>query len=817
MRLITHYFLVGTVLFIAALLLPACSIVSPYFTTNSSPLGPGGGSSPGGGNNPPARLSLTNVGGFDTGVTGAIPLTDGSQNLLVFGTLTHFGTTPVGLLAELKPDGSLNTSFGSTGAGFENSLSPTLNALAVDTGHRIWAGGLINGYNSVLCAPYFMVLNPTGTECDPSFSQQGTDGYLYSISLLTDGTGRGYLGGSFTNYGISPASKIARINSDGTFDSTFTVGTGFTGGDVTQTLIMNDASNRVYVAGTFTQYQGSPVNTLVRLNSDGSYDYTFNTGTGFDNSNGNWQLAQATDGTHRLYVSGAFTTYNGTSVPILIRLQSDGTLDGTFSADATSFYSGIGYPAISALLIDPQGSNRIYAGYSQSFYALTGGGMARLNSDGSIDSTFVQGSGFDAAVTSISSAADGSGDIFVTGGFGSYNGTAQNAVARLHSNGSLVTSFYQGGAGFNNSVYSALISETGQYYYVSGNFTNYNGTNTSYFTRLNKDGSLDEHFNTGTNFDYPPAGLTLASNPGQILAWGAFNNYQGTYQPGIVRINSDGSLDISFQGTIPSPGADTGVFAVAYVDDGSGTLYAGGSFSQCDGQSVNNICRLQPDGSYDTGFVVGSGFDNNVNALLLSPDGSHEVYIGGDFTHYKGSAQTRLIRLTPTGTKDASFSVGSGFDGTVASLIPALDGSNRIYVGGNFAHYNGTAVDRIARLNPNGSLDTTFAAGTSTGTSGTLVLSNATDGSGKIYATGGATYFTGANSICILRFNSDGTLDSTFNGVTSCPNPQHYNPAFTLPLTDGTGRLLVGGSLPFLNSTPIGNLVILNSDGSIAP
>jgi uncharacterized delta-60 repeat protein len=139
-----------------------------------------------------------------------------------------------------------------------------------------------------------------------------------------------------------------------------------------------------------------------------------------------------------------------------------------------------------------------------------------------------------------------------------------------------------------------------------------------------------------------------------------------------------------------------------------GKILVGGSFTTYKGLTQNYIVRLNTDGSLDSTFDVGVGFDNQVRAITIQPDG--KILVGGNFTTYKGLTQTRIVRLNTDGSLDSTFDVGTGFNTLVLSLLTQSDG--KILVGGNFSTYKGLTQNFIARLNIDGSLDSTFNIGT---------------------------------------------------------------------------------------------------------
>jgi uncharacterized delta-60 repeat protein len=258
-----------------------------------------------------------------------------------------------------------------------------------------------------------------------------------------------------------------------------------------------------------------------------------------------------------------------------------------------------------------------------------------LNSDGSLDTTFDIGSGFNGNVFSIALQSDGK--ILVGGGFTSYDGTTQNYITRLNSDGSLDTTF-DIGIGFNSDVRSITIQSDGKIL-VGGFFTSYDGTTQNRIARLNSDGSLDTTFDIGTGFNFFVISIALQSD-GKIVVGGNFASYDGTTQNRIARLNSDGSLDTSFDiGT----GLNSNVFPIALQSDGK--ILVGGFFTSYDGVTQNRITRLNPDGSLDTTFDIGTGFNDSVISIAIQSDG--KILVGGNFNIYDDVTQNRITRLLP--------------------------------------------------------------------------------------------------------------------------------------------------------------------------
>jgi len=137
-------------------------------------------------------------------------------------------------------------------------------------------------------------------------------------------------------------------------------------------------------------------------------------------------------------------------------------------------------------------------------------------------------------------------------------------------------------------------------------------------------------------------------------------------------------------------------------------IYAGGQFTTVNGTARSRIARMNTDGSLDTTFNPGTGINGTVNAIAL--DSSGKPVVGGGFTTVNGTARNDIARMNTDGSLDTTFNPGTGMDNSVLAI--ALDSSGKPVVGGLFTTVNGTGRNRIARMNTDGSLDTTFNPGT---------------------------------------------------------------------------------------------------------
>jgi uncharacterized delta-60 repeat protein len=330
--------------------------------------------------------------------------------------------------------------------------------------------------------------------------------------------------------------------------------------------------------------------------------------------------------------------------------------------------------------------------------------IARLNADGSLDTAFNPGAGTDEPVSTIALQADGKiiiGEMFTT-----YNGASRNGIARLNADGSLDTAFNPS-AGADEPVSTIVVQANGKII-IGGHFSTYNGIARNRIVRLNADGSLDMTFNPGVGAN-GNLWTTVVQADGKIIIGGPFTTYNGIARSRIARLNADGSLDTTFN---PGRGAygligqttDVGIVQTTAVQ-ANGKIIIGGDFTTYNVTARSNIARLNADGSLDTAFNVGIGANGDVSNITVQADG--KIIIGGIFTTYNGSPRNGLARLNTDGSLDTTFNPGAGADGVVSTIVVQADG--KIIIGGMFfTNNNGTARNYLMRLNADGSLDTTF-------------------------------------------------------------------------------------------------------------
>jgi len=367
------------------------------------------------------------------------------------------------------------------------------------------------------------------------------------------------------------------------------------------------------------------------------------------------------------------------------------------------------------------------------------------------ESTFNIGTGFNAGVESISVQSDGK--ILVGGDFTSYQDETYNYLIRLNDDGTVDDSF-DIGTGFDGLVLCIKVQSDGKIL-VGGDFTTYKGESYSSIIRLNSDGSIDTSFVIGSGFGStsdPDVRCISITSTGQILVGGSFDTYQSEASKNIIQLNSNGSIDTSF---VVGTGFDDVVRGIAIQSDDKAVVI--GSFTTYQGESYNRIIRLDTDGSIDTSFVVGTGFNSHSYMIIMQSDG--KFIVGGGATTYKDISYSKIIRLDTDGSIDETFVIGGGFNSSVYGGVLLDD--NKILLIGNFTAYNGDTYSRILQLNSNGSVDSSFDLGAGFTTSTPWTIAKQTDGK---YVIGGFfTYYNGVSYNRIVRLNTDGSTDTITN------------------------------------------------------
>jgi uncharacterized delta-60 repeat protein len=357
---------------------------------------------------------------------------------------------------------------------------------------------------------------------------------------------------------------------------------------------------------------------------------------------------------------------------------------------------------------------------------------------GTLDPTFNPGTGENNPDT-VCMALQTNGQIVIGGNFTSFNGVNLRYVARLNTDGSVDSSF-DPGVGPNFSVNFLAVQGDGKIF-IGGSFDSIDGVGGN-FARLRSDGSLDTTF---TNLFAEVSGVGLQTN-GEILVSGYYPEmFPPTQTNCIARLTTNGTLDVTFNPAIITV-SSYGHYPFGFQSDGQ--IIVGGYITAINGiSSCNGLARLNSDGSVDTNFNAQIPSGEGVGCLVVTPQ--DQIVIGGNFSTVNGYSRRSIARLNADGSVDTSFDPGLGANGNVYSVTVQTNG--QVVIGGGFTQINGTNRNGVARLNSDGSLDLTFNPGT--GASDILCVASQPDG--RTLIGGGFSQFNGTNINGIARLYGD--------------------------------------------------------------
>jgi len=471
----------------------------------------------------------------------------------------------------------------------------------------------------------------------PFYSTPGANNVVYAVAVQDDQ--KTLIGGDFTAYNSETRRRIARINQNGSLDESFNPGNGANDfvNDVAVYLPGLGAPNllgKIMIVGAFTSLDNLQANHVARLNSNGILDSTFVTG----------------DGANGLVRS--------------VAIQRDGKV--------------------------------VLVGEFSSFNNVPSTGIIRLNTDGSVDDTFLPGAGANGSVWSVA-LADNTTVIGTSATSQPFAFSATNQIPNVPNSATVTVNYdFQGAQGNLRIYYAGIrIFETNDVSVGTTTVAYGPGIATDLFIIVNE----GQPGNGPWQYTAQVVGSPQASQ--KIVFGGDFTTYDGFIRNGIVRLNPDGSVDQTFD---PGGGTDGPVYAVAAQPDLK--ILIGGAFSDLDFRNRNGIARLNVDGSLDTTFDPGEGANDVVYTIKLQPDG--KPVIGGLFTAYNQTRRIGLARLFVNGLLDTSFmdTAYNQFAGLVNkySFQPpnfisslALETNGNVMIGGSFTNLGGHAFGTGAR------------------------------------------------------------------------------------------------------------------------
>ena len=335
--------------------------------------------------------------------------------------------------------------------------------------------------------------------------------------------------------------------------------------------------------------------------------------------------------------------------------------------------------------------------------------------------------------------------------------------------------------------------------FCMGNFNQYNLYTVGSLAVLNFDGSLFSGCPLNILGDSGTGAAIEEQSDGKIILSGGFTTYSGVSKNRIVRINSDFTIDNTFNiGT----GFNNTVFDIEIQSDGK--ILCGGIFTSYNGTTVRSICRLNTDGTLDNTFTSPSSisFGNAIYDISLYSDG--KILISGNFSRYNGIINyDKILRLNVDGSVDTTFTspyTGISSNGIYTNTI--LD-NNKILIGGDFLPYLGSSTSSISKLNSDGSVDNTFVFTGSTGLS--CIITKIT--SDEKYL----ALFLGTNG-GLYKLNQDGSIDNSFNILST--NTVFLATQESIAIKSN-GNIIVGGGFTTVDSLSYNRLFMCDENGNL--
>ncbi len=598
-----------------------------------------------------------------------------------------------------------------------------------------------------------------------------------TVDALAEQTnGKLLIGGRFQYVNGLEYFGLLRLNANGTVDTSFSA--SLDNEDTSELsparVIKVTSDDQLLIGGNFLQVNGMPLTTLVRLDSDGSVDTDFATNIVDVNVNGDTRgrvsdLVVQSDG--KIIITGDFRRVDGVVRDGLARLNSDGSLDTSFAPPTIS-------GAVNSLALQEDG--KVIAGGSFNFVGSQPWfGLARFNTDGSLDSAY-NPAPENSIVRDV--VVDSDGKALIGGFFENMAGAMRPGLARLNTDGSIDDTFVPN----TNSGTDKIVLLNDGRLLISGQFSMIDGVAVTGFAKLKADGTLDDDAVEGGSFGIRDV-IELTS--GNILVGGSFSTGEAP-RDRLMLLDEGGAVVDAFNlGNFEARDGEINNIAVQANDD----VVIVGLFDRIDGVSRNSIARVDRNGDVDLTFDPNPRPDS-LSVFTVAVQNDQKIIVAGNFFQIGGKFGPRLARLLPDGTADPDFTADSvpffPFDVVIQS-----DG--KILLSG----FSG-----IARYLSNGVTDSEFVVTTDASIDRMAIQPN-----GQILIAGEFSTINGVARDRIARLNADGSLDATFNPAFAIAgrSPFEIRDIFILE----NGKLLIGGSFDSVDGNQSQNLVILDQQG----
>ena len=782
---------------------------------------------------------------WDQTVSKIILQADGK--ILVFGAFTKYNWAQVKYFARLNSDGSLDTSFESW---LINQWD--INTIAIQNDGKILIGGWQFTYNWV-SKQWIARLN-SDWSLDNSFDVWDNFSYVSGIGIQSDGK---ILISEYSPWNYAGWYALVRINADWSLDTSFKP--GYTGGGLISKIAIQD-DGKIIALGQISNYQdpsyvlGYCSNWVTEIDEvscqnlgscsdgrqridQGSCEVPTCSDPQYTDQGSCEGMWSCSDGRQNISQSSCelgtcsdsqYTDQSSCEAPTCTDPQytDQGSCEGAYvcgdpyykdqascEANDNAWEQPNQWRSLNTWNLSNYWSQQNYRGqqnwwnndYNTWTQWIKANGIIRLNSDGSVDTWFITGEGFDNIDGSWDIAIQADGKIIVGWNFYRYNNMSFGSLARLNNNWTLDTSFNVW-LNWWSQVNWIWIKSNGD---IVIGWSLYYNWESQKFSHINTDGIREPIFNIWDWFNGRIFGMEIQAD-GKILVGGSFSSYRGTKTQNIVRLNTDGSKDTSFAVGNGIGGNRPYVQILKTQSDGKAIL--AGNFTSYQWVPANNIVRVNTDGSRDTSFDIGAWFNNAVGWVAIQSDG--KIIVWWWFDKYQGNNVACMVRLNADGSKDTSFTV----DPSLSLNCPSIT-NIKVFNDGKIllAGWQGGGAWKILRLNANGSKDTSFNNVNNEQAFWVIVTyisSLAIQADGKLIIGGRfANASSGTPTENILRLNANWTRDNSFDQVGLNMKSLGWWNVNTIQLQND-GKILVGWFALDQQGLSMYKLSRLNTDGS---
>lgn len=292
------------------------------------------------------------------------------------------------------------------------------------------------------------------------------------------------ISGTFTSP-LTRAYAISNVNNTANATFNTNIGTGL------NNYIWNGVTfkGQIYIGGFFTTYNGTSAPYFLILDTNGAF-VSAGLGTGFNQS----VRAIHVQDDGKIICAGQFTSYNGVSVNRIVRLNANLTIDGTFNV-------GVGFNSGEVNSFDSDGTHLYMVGSFTAYKGVTRNRFVKIRMSNGDDDTGVN-SGFNGTNTF---GVVVSGDFLFMGGdnFTTFDGVAvPNRLCKVNKDTLAIDSTFSTNMGTGaNARVQYTMSADNNFVYINGNFTSVNGVALPSVGRFSLNGVVDNSFifTTGTN------------------------------------------------------------------------------------------------------------------------------------------------------------------------------------------------------------------------------------------------------------------------------------------------------------------------------